>query len=52
VPGYFSKLLLRNASLRHWWRKVRAVGLWLILGVVIVALVAGLLYLIYSQPRP
>jgi hypothetical protein len=51
MPGYFSKLLFPRASHSQRRQKVRALGLSLILGVLIVAVVAGLLYLLYSQAR-
>jgi hypothetical protein len=52
VPGYVSKFLSPKVSHSRRWRKVRAVLVWLIVGMVIVGVVAGLLYLMYTQRRP
>jgi len=51
MPGYLSKLLFPSTSRSERRRKVRALRFWLILGVLIVAVVAGVLYELYAQAR-
>jgi hypothetical protein len=51
VPGQLSKLLFPSSSRSQRRRKVRAFWLWLVTGIVIIAVVAGVIYLLYVQQR-
>jgi hypothetical protein len=49
VPGYLGKLLFPNASRGQRRRRMRNVWFWLVVGVLIVGVVAGLIYVLYKQ---
>jgi hypothetical protein len=51
LPGYMSKLSFFSGSHRERRRRMRAAWLWLILGILVVGMVAGLFYLLYEQGR-
>jgi hypothetical protein len=51
MPGYLSKLLFPSASRSQRRRKLRAIFVSLLIGALIIAVVAGLLYLVYAQAR-
>ena len=53
VPGFLSKLLFSKGFAQpERFRNVRAIRLWLMVGLLIVAAVVGLLYLVCLQHRP
>ena len=51
VPGYFSKRLFPKSSRGSRRRRVRAIWVWLVVSLLIIAAVAGLLYVLYKEPR-
>jgi hypothetical protein len=51
LPGYMSKLPFFSGSRRERRRRMRAAWLWLVLGILVVGMVAGLFYLLYEQGR-